>query len=47
MGSRLGVAFVAKMNDSMLVAARRSDLKVSGDSVWARAGLARDRRGQA
>ena len=35
------------MNDSMLVAARRSDLKVSGDSVWARAGLARDRRGQA
>ena len=35
-----------KMNDSMLVAARRSDLKVSGDSVWA-AGLARDRRGQA
>ena len=35
-----------KMNDSMLVAARSSDLKVSGDSVWA-AGLARDRRGQA
>ena len=34
-----------KMNDSMLVAARSSDLKVSGDSVWA--GLARDRRGQA
>ena len=23
------------MNDSMLVAARSSDLKVSGDSVWA------------
>ena len=30
------------MNDSMLVAARSSDLKVSGDSVWARAGLARE-----
>ena len=34
-----------KMNDSMLVAARSSDLKVSEHSVWA--GLARDRRGQA